>query len=275
MRSLKRLCAYRPLRGLDDGLRRLLGGMDSDYYVQRLFEALRGPFEKLFPLEFSEKLVPVETASGQTIGRFVKGCLTFMEMEAQIFLAENVMGRALADSKGGGRVILDKSVIESSLSEGAFLLVRCLEYLKSGNALLTRLAFDDRLLLTEILTGLLQNPEHYTDLVQEFRRGLSRRHLSAVDKIVEEYLIHRRNGGSLNQPVRWLEDIERLANQVALIACDDISAALKVLGWLTGPELSRTFNDPLAFLLIPEAPKLIQFFFSDMYTNLRSQLANS
>ena len=182
----------------------------------------------------------------------------------------------LVTQEGGGRVVLDRLLLDRPIPELAFVLGRSLEYLRSGHALINRLAFDDRLLLCELLGGLLHSSaEGGADLAQEFRRDKSRKVVKQIDDLVEAYAQHVAQGGEEEPPSRWLAAVDRSANQHGLLACDEIGAALRMLAQLGGQELAIGPAGEVSVQLVSDGPALVSFFLSSDYLTLRRKVSRS
>lgn len=271
--SLRRIYAYKPVCAMDDGLRQLMVYPTTDTHVQQLWDVIRDPLERLFPLELPQSPEPVAKLQSPDFRQLAERCVDFFSVDTAVLVADDVPGGAVADSKGKGRVILDRLFVDRPFAEVAFVLGRDIEYVRSGHALVSRLAFDDRQLLGELLSGLLQAPEEQNDLVQEFRKGLPRKLVRQIDSTTHAYQQHLDDGGSSCQTSRWFSGIDRSANQAGLVACDDISASLRTAAQLGGQELAVGPKGEVAVQLVTDGPDLVQFFLSDRYISLRRRLA--
>jgi tetratricopeptide (TPR) repeat protein len=272
--SLRRQFGVKPSTPLDDGLRGYLGAFSSDRFVERVWEAVREPLERLFPLEMPEASRPASEVGHAEFRQLAEWCVNFVAESTAVLVADSVPGGSAADTDEGGRVLMDRLFLERPAAEVAFVLGRNLGYLRSGHALLSRLAFDDRALLGELLGGLLQTAEEQQDLAKEFRRGMSRRMLKQLDDIAAAYQESLAADGEENLPARWFAGVDRTANNTGLVACNDVSAALRMMAQLGGQDLAVGPRGEIAVQLVTDGPELVQFFLSDNYTKLRRRLAN-
>jgi tetratricopeptide (TPR) repeat protein len=273
--SLRRIYAYKPVRAIDEGLRQHMVSSSLDPFIQQLWRVIKEPIERLFPLEPELSPEPVSKVQSPDFRQLVERCVHFFGVECSVAVSDDVPGGALADTAGSGKVIVDRLFIDRPFTEVAFVLGRNLEYFRSGNALLSRLAFDDRRLLGELVTGLMQPPDQQNDLAQEFRKGLSRRRLKQLDSLADSYQDHVEGGGELNSPYRWFSSIDRTANQAGLVACDDITAAMRMAAQLSGEELAVGSKGEVAVQLIVDGPELVKYFLSEDYVRLRRKLAQA
>jgi len=272
--ALRRLYAIKPANALDDGLRQYLTAYSEDRHVQRVWEAVREALERLFPLDLSgEPPQPLSQVGQAEFRQLAEWCVQFVSANATVLVAQSVPGGAAVDTVDGGRLVIDRLFLERPPAEVAFVLGRNLEYLRSGHALLSRLAFDDRLLLGELIGGLLQPAEARNDLAQEFRRGVPRRMSKSLDDISSAYLADIESGVEANQTATWFAGIDRTANNTGLVACNDISSALRMVAQLGGQEVAVGPRGEIAVQLVTDGPELVQFFLSDANIKLRGRLA--
>jgi tetratricopeptide (TPR) repeat protein len=272
--NLRRQFGVKPSTPLDDGLQGYINAFSPDRYVERVWEVVREPLERLFPLEMPENPQPASQAGHAEFRQLAEWCVNFVAQTTTVLVGESVPGGSAVDNEDGGRVVMDRLFLERPAAEVAFVLGRNLGYLRSGHALLSRLAFDDRALLGELLAGLLQAAEEQQDLAKEFRRGMSRRMLKQLDDISTAYQESLAQNGGENLPARWFAGIDRTANNTGLVACNDISSALRMMAQLGGQDLAVGPRGEIAVQLVTDGPELVQFFLSDNYTKLRRRLAN-
>jgi tetratricopeptide (TPR) repeat protein len=260
---------------LDDALRGRLCPPAVDVHVARLWSALREPLEKLFGQESPPAVRPLAEVGSPQLRQLCEWCMRLHGVSPSVQIGEDVPGGVLLVGDAAGRVVLDGLFLERPLPEVAFTLGRSLEYLRSGHALISRLAFDDRQLLAELLAGTLQAPASTAanDLVQEFKRGLPRRVTKAIDEVVASYRAQLAAAGEAEQPKRWLAHVDRAASNLGLLTCDDLGAALRMVAQLAGQELpSLDGGGGLAVRFISDGPELVKLFLSDEYLEVRRAL---
>jgi tetratricopeptide (TPR) repeat protein len=272
LNALRRVASFKLNGVLDEELRRKLVPAPRDLRVAQLWQTLHEPLEKLFGQEQPPGVLPLEQVASPQLRQLCDFCLRLHGIAPLVQVAEEVPGGALAIAEGApGRVVLDKLFLARPLPEVAFMLGRSLEYLRSGHALLSRLAFDDRLLLAELLAGMLSGESN--DLVQEFRRGLPRRVTKLMEEIAERYRAELPRAEA-EQPKRWLADVDRAAASLGLLTCDDIAAALRMVAQLGSQEV-LTDGGGIAVQYIPDGPELVQIYLSDAYIAVRRALTTS
>jgi len=272
--ALRRRHAIKPTIALDDGLRQFLAAFSSDRFVEGAWSVVCDSLEGLFPLELpGENVQPLGQVGQAEFRQLADWCTKFVAVEATLLVADAVPGGAAVDTVDGGRLVIDRLFLERPAAEVAFVLGRNLEYLRSGHSLLSRLAFDDRLLLGELLHGLLQSPESQNDLAQEFRRGVPRRTLKLLDEVAAGYRDSLAAGEEVNLPARWFTGVDRTANNTGLVSSNDIAAALRMVAQLSGQDLAVGPRGEVAVQLVADGPELVQFFLSEPYIKLRRKLA--
>jgi tetratricopeptide (TPR) repeat protein len=274
LQALRRGHPFRLTGGLEPPLRRMLEPPAGDRHVQDLWRAIAEPLDALFPPELpGQKITPAAQTGEELLCQLADRCGDLVGIRPLVLVADDVPGGVLASSEDGGAVVLDRVLLARTPPELAFVLARSLRYLHSGHALVSRLAFDDRLLLCELLGGLLSSSEEGSvDLVHEFRRGVSRKALRQIDEVAASYAQHLSEGGEPEIPARWLAGVDLSANKYGLLASDEIGAALRMVARLGGQELAIGPAGEVAVQLVTDGPALVRFYLSPDYVSLRRAL---
>ena len=160
-------------------------------------------------------------------------------------------------------------------AELAFVLGRSLEYLRSGHALISRLAFDDRQLLCELLEGLLRGADGSNDLVQEFRRGLAQ---DAASRSTRWWPFTRstwtRAASKTRPPAGSPRSIAGEPARAARLRRDRRRAARAGAARRPGARhRARRARSPCSWSAT--APALVRFFLSPDFLSLRRQITGA
>jgi hypothetical protein len=264
-----------PLTGVLNGnLRRHLVVAQGERFVDDVWLAVRESLERLFFHDLSRgTLRPLAQTASPDLLQVADFCIRLSSVTASVMVADAVPGGAVVDREKD-RIVLDSALLQRPSAEFAFAVARSLEYLRSGYALLSGLAFDDRLLLVDLLGGLLDASGSGNDLVQEFRRGLARKAAAQVDSVVAAYRAHLGGRGESADASRWIKEIDQSASNHGLLACDDIGAALRMIAELDGQALGLGPSSEISVPPISEKPELIRFYLSEEYVELKRRLSS-
>ncbi|MCA9669182.1 MAG: hypothetical protein KC503_26480 [Myxococcales bacterium] len=258
-----------PLGAFDDRARQLLA-LGGDNYVERMWRAVRPALERVFPLELEGRsLMSLSQVEQDGFRENIMRCVALCGIEAEIVLAKDVPGGVVADEE---RLTIDQVLVERDDREVAFAVARTLELLRSGHSLVSRLAVDDRLLLVELLGGLLAPADRRSDLAEEFMRRLPAKTLAAINDTAGAYQSKIESGAEPEHPSRWLDRVEQEANGLGLLACDDIAAALRMSATLGGQELALGPDGTVAVKAVSGGPEMVQLYLSDAYEEARKRL---
>lgn len=262
---------------LDAGSRRLLGG-PLPPHIEELWRVIRDRLERLFAHDTEVSASGAEEPKGPELVMLLDFCRRLIGTNVPVRIGRDIPGGVMASNEGGGNVLVDRVLLERAPVELAFVFGRTLEYVRSGHAVISRLAFDDRLMLGELLDGLLRPAPESNDLVHEFRKDLGRKAARQVEDICALY--QAQQAGGAGQPAdkraeRWLAAVDQQANSHGLLACDDIEAALRMLAHLTGQELALGPEGQVELRLLPDGAELVRVFLSADYLALRRKVVGA
>jgi hypothetical protein len=270
--QLREQLPQHPSRPLSERLRQGVRVPEEDPGIERLWGIVRGTLLRVFPLELRGlRADSLEQAAAAEVRNGAAACLKLLAMKSALYVAADVPGGVLADD-ATERVILDRTLLAQPAPAVVFCIARALELLRSGHALVARLAFDDRMMLVELLNGLLEPLQERRDLATEFLRRLPPRAAEQVDEVAAQYAQQRAAGGAPQLAQRWLSAVERSADQVGLLACGEIGAALRMIALLSADESAIAADGTVFVPAVRDGLALVRFFLSPRYVRVRRQI---
>ncbi len=275
--ELRRAFPFVPRRSLDErSRRRLQFGLAETPIVERMWRAIRPALERIFPLSADpRRLSPLDQAEELDAAAAVQASLDLFGSDQLPLLATKLPAPVIPNDGSPAQLLIDRSLLARDVLEVRFGVGRALGLALSGHTLIARLTFDDRQLVVELLAGLLRPPAQRSDLAEEFIRRLDADGLSRIDELTLGYQQRLADDPRVaEEPVAWLAGVERSANAHGLLACDDIGVALRTIATLGGQDLAVGAQGEVAITAITDGPKLMQFFLSEAYTQLRRRLCS-
>ncbi|MDW8283999.1 MAG: hypothetical protein RMK29_20030 [Myxococcales bacterium] len=258
------------------------GTLQETDRVQHLVPpAMRGPYLELFQAlaeQLERELPPPWPRWGETVSAHkvadagFKVCLAdvmrLYATEVEVLVARGVPGGVLAlepaAPNGPPRLLWEAALLDRPDGERRFLLGRALEPVRGGYAVALRLRPAERDEVARLLRTLLLPEGEWDPVARAFYRSLPRRAQRTVERLM--------GTEPPGPPEHFLAALSLCADRAGLLACDDVAAAIRVLGRLQGEELAVVDGTGGGVLVgqVAGAAALIRFFLSDAYHALRA-----
>lgn len=228
-------------------------------------QAVRETLDDVYAVPQITGAVPYGQIGNPGLKVCVVDTLRVYGMSCEVYVAPQVPAGVLLFDQPKPTVVLQASLLETGDSERRFLLGRCLEALRGGYALVTRLRTEaQRAEVGHLLEQLIKPDAEREPQVQEFIKALPRKAAKAIER-----LVGTSTGTSIDG---WFAALYQAQDRAGLLACDDVGAAARMLARLGGEELSADGALPLG--QIPGVAELVRFYLSDAYHELRGAVGD-
>jgi len=263
--NLRARVAGRPrVRGLTDDLRDqfvLAPGMQGPFL--EVFQFVTEALLQYYPLTYvGETPTPLVPGENPALTAAIDDTLRLFGVTADVVLATKVPGSTMSvEAQPKPVVVIDRSYATLPDQELRFLLGRCIEPLRGNYGLLMRLAPSQRKEVGNLLLQLLLPESQREPAAQEFARALPRKVLKALEKVPL-------SGSVMPDATDWFVSLGRACDRAGLLACDDVSAAVRMLARLSGQELLLGTAGEVALGAVGEGADLVRYYLSDDYHRL-------
>jgi hypothetical protein len=184
------------------------------------------------------------------------------QVEAEIFVGEQVPGLAAVTAFPRRLLVLDRSLLAESDLTLRFLFGYAFEAIRGRYAILLQLGARQRRELGNLLRALLSPEPEMTGSATEL--------LGTVSAHAQQ-VIERHAGVRDVDPGAWIDGMLACAKRAGLVACDDFHAAIWSVARLAG----ETLPDPQATVALGAVlggADLVRFYLSDNYQQVRDLL---
>ena len=184
------------------------------------------------------------------------------QVEAEIFVGEQVPGLAAVTAFPRRLLVLDRSLLAESELTLRFLFGYAFEAIRGRYAILLQLGARQRRELGNLLRALLSPEPEMTGSATEL--------LGTVSAHAQQ-VIERHAGVRDVDPGAWIDGMLACAKRAGLVACDDFHAAIWSVARLAGESLP----DPQATVALGAVlggADLVRFYLSDNYQQVRDLL---
>lgn len=223
----------------------------------------RETFDEIYGARIRAGAIPVAQAGDSGLKQVALDCARMVGVNAEVLVANDVSGFAVLTDEPRATITLDAAVMQLAEGERRFVLGRCFEILRQGCGLFTRLSSSQRDEVLQLIDQMLRPEDRRNAHASDFLRALPKKQQKSLERLST---LERPSFSSLE----WLDRVERTSNRTGLLACDDVGAAVGMLGTLRGVVPA----DGGSVLLgeVAGGSELVSFFLSDEYHALRASL---
>jgi len=259
-----RLSVSSRLGPLSDPLRaQFLLPLQAQGPLLEIFQVVREQLLALYPMPYvGEAPQPAEDPAITVVAQDLR---RLFGVEAQVLVAQDVPGGVVAFDVQKPIAVIDLAYIERTEAERRFAMARAFEPLRGGYGLLMRLGPREREDVGLLLYQLSRPDSEREPGAIEFVRQLPRKAQKALEKLAV--------GGQPLDSVAWMSALALGADRAGLLACDDVSAAARVLVRMGGSDLPLGADAAVALGAVPGGAELVRYYLGDEYHRLRSALA--
>jgi tetratricopeptide (TPR) repeat protein len=266
--TMQRLKAARipvPLRGALDGeaRTRLLTTPAARAPLGEVFDALAEELSAIIVSpSLGTSLQPAVSAGDPRLVAIAAEVSALYQVEAEIFIGEQVPGLAAVTAFPRRVLVLDRSLLAESELTLRFLFGYAFEAIRGRYAILLQLGARQRRELGNLLRALLSPEPEMTGSATEL--------LGTVSAHAQQ-VIARHAGVRDVDPGAWIDGMLACAKRAGLVACDDFHAAIWSVALLAGEKLPD-HHATVALGSVLGGPDLVRFYLSDNYQQVRDLL---
>ncbi|HTE53589.1 MAG TPA: hypothetical protein VK698_22190 [Kofleriaceae bacterium] len=250
----------------DDLRRRFLSTTAFTSPLGELFEALLPYLTALFPEPpVGNNLAAMTAYDDPDVKTIVADSVRLFGVDPEIYIGEQVPRSVVALSHPRPVVVVDRELLRESEPARRFVFGWAFDAIRGGYALLQVLGRRQRAELGGLLKSMLLPESERPGPTTEFMRTLPRAPLRVIERL--------QGMARLADSEEWIDSMLATDRRAGLFACDDFSAATRMIARVGGDHLGAADIQALALVLCGE--DLVRFYLSDEYHRLRESLSRT